>query len=220
MDSVHDLGGVEGFGPVPVEQDEPVFHHDWESRVLAMRVLMGFWGKWNIDANRHSLERLPPAEYLSLSYYEKWAAGLVNISVEKGLITRDEVAAGRPDPAAGKQTPPVDPKGLLSFMPKGRPSARDIEATAAFAVGDQVRTARNMHSGHTRLPRYMRDRVGEVVLRHGVHVLPDVSATLTADAPEHLYAVRFDARELWGDDADVNHTVTADLWESYLAPAG
>lgn len=219
MDSVHDLGGVEGFGPVPIETDEPVFHHDWESRVLAMRVLMGFWGKWNIDANRHSLERLPPAEYLSWSYYEKWVAGLVDISVEKGLITREEVAAGRPDPDAGKQTPPVDPAGLLAFLPKGRPSSRKVDAGPRFAVGDRVRTARHRHSGHTRLPRYMRDRVGEIVLWHGAHVLPDVSATLTGEAPEHLYAVRFTATELWGDDADGNHSVTADLWDSYLAPA-
>lgn len=219
MDSVHDLGGVQGFGPVPIESDEPVFHGTWEGRILGLRFLMGFWGRWNIDANRHSLERLPPGDYLTMSYYEKWAAGVVNLSVEKGLITRDEVRNGRPDAGAERLTPPVDAAGLLAFLPKGRPSSREIDAAPGFKPGDRVRTARHMHAGHTRLPRYLRDRVGEVVLHHGAHVFPDVAATMAGDAPQHLYAVRFDGCEIWGDGAEPGHSVTADLWESYLAPA-
>jgi nitrile hydratase subunit beta len=216
MDSVHDLGGVEGFGPIPTEADEPVFHGAWESRVLGLRLLMGFWGRWNIDANRHSLERLPPGDYLTMSYYEKWASGLTNISVEKGLITRDEVRAGHPD--ADRESPPVDVAGFLAFLPKGRPSNREIDAAPAFALGDRVRTARHMHSGHTRLPRYLRDQVGEIVLHHGAHVFPDVRFMMEGDAPQHLYAVRFEGRDIWGDAAEPGHSVTADLWESYLAP--
>jgi nitrile hydratase beta subunit len=219
MDGVHDLGGLEGFGPVPVEADEPVFHHDWEGRMFATRLLMGFWRKWNIDAGRHSLERLPPADYLSMTYYEKWAASVVALSLAAGLITRDELVAGHPAAGAAKATPPVDADGFLSFLPKGRPSARDVNALPAFAVGDWVRTARHGHSGHTRLPRYLRDCEGEIVLHHGAHVFPDVAVTLTGEAPQHLYAVRFAARDLWGEDAEAGHSVTADLWESYLAPA-
>ncbi|MGB0570692.1 MAG: nitrile hydratase subunit beta [Alphaproteobacteria bacterium] len=219
MDSVHDLGGVEGFGCVPVETDEPVFHGTWEGRILGLRVLMGFWGRWNIDANRHSLERLPPGDYLTMSYYEKWASGLVNIAVEKGLITRNEVREGRPDTGAEPMTPPVDAAGLLSFLPKGRPSSREVALPPCFRPGDRVRTSRHMHSGHTRLPRYLRDRVGEIVLHHGAHVFPDVSFTMDGDAPQNLYAVRFDGREIWGEEAEPGHSVTADLWESYLVPA-
>lgn len=219
MDGVHDLGGVEGFGPIPTEADEPVFHGAWEGRVLGCRFLMGFWGRWNIDANRHSLEQLPPGDYLTMSYYEKWAAGVVNLSVEKGLITREEVRTGRPDAGVERATPPVDAAGVLAFLPKGRPSSREIDAAPAFRLGDRVRTARHMHSGHTRLPRYLRDRVGEIVLHHGAHVFPDVSFTMEGDAPQHLYAVRFDGREIWGDEAEAGHSVTADLWESYLVPA-
>lgn len=219
MDSVHDLGGVEGFGPVPVVTDEPVFNAPWESRVLGLRVLMGFWRRWNIDANRHSLERLPPGDYLNFSYYEKWAAGLVNLCVEKELITRDEVRSGHPGPESERATPPVDAAGLLAFLPAGRPSTRDVDWSPAFALGDRVRTARHMHSGHTRLPRYLRDRVGEIVLLHGAHVFPDISATMAGDAPQHLYGVRFDGHELWGDEAERGLSVTADLWESYLVPS-
>jgi len=219
MDGIHDLGGMEGFGPMPIEVNEPVFHHDWEGRVMGMRMLLGFWRKWPIDAGRHSVEQLPPADYLSMSYYEKWLASAVNLSVGAGLISRVEVATGRPDPGAEKVTPPVDAEGMLAAIPKGRPSQREVNTAPAFAIGDRVHTARHGHSGHTRLPGYMRDRVGAVELHHGAHVLPDVSATLAGEAPEHLYTVRFTARELWGPDADPNHSVTADLWESYLAPA-
>lgn len=219
MDGVHDLGGMEGFGRLAIETDEPVFHHPWEARVMAMRLLMGFWRKWNLDAGRHSVELLPPAAYLSMTYYEKWLASLVNLSVEAGLISRDEVASGRPAPGVEKATPPVTADAFLEFLPKGRPSVREANTAPTFSIGDRVRTARHMHSGHTRLPRYVRGRVGQVMLHHGAHVLPDVSATLRGDAPEHLYTVRFTARELWGEGAAANDSMAADLWESYLAPA-
>ena len=65
MDGVHDLGGTEGFGPMPIEANEPVFHHDWEGRVMAMRMLMGAWRKWNLDAGRYSVEVLPPTDRLT-----------------------------------------------------------------------------------------------------------------------------------------------------------
>jgi nitrile hydratase subunit beta len=217
MDGVHDLGGMEGFGRLPLEENEPAFHYVWEARVMAMRLLMGGWRKWNIDAGRHSVELLPPKDYLSLTYYEKWLASLVNLSVNAGLITREEVARGRPEEGAVKAWPPLSADVFLAFIPKGRPSARQITAEPAFRVGDQVRTARHMHSGHTRLPRYLRDCVGEVVRHHGAHVFPDVSATLQGDAPEHLYSVRFSATDVWGAQASSKDSVTADLWESYLA---
>jgi nitrile hydratase len=218
MDSIHDLGGMEGFGAIPVEENEPVFHADWEPRVMAMRMLMGFWRKWNIDAGRHSIETLPPADYLSFSYYEKWLASLVNLSVGAGLVTADEIADGHPAPDAPKATPPADGATVTKFLPVGRPSSRDIDAAPRYSVGDLVRTAAHMHSGHTRLPRYARDRVGTIVLYHGAHVFPDAAATLTGEDPQHLYTVEFSARELWGDEGVAQDTVTVDLWESYLAP--
>lgn len=219
MDGVHDLGGVEGFGPIPIDRDERVFRETWEGRILGLRLLMGFWRRWNIDANRHSLERLAPADYLTMTYYEKWAAGLVDLTTEAGLITRTEISRGHPDPDAEMMTPPTDAAGFRAFLPKGRASVREIDAAPGFAVGARVRTARHMHAGHTRLPRYLRDCVGEVVLHHGAHVFPDASATLTGEAPQHLYTVRFAGRDVWGDGAEPGLSVSADLWESYLAPA-
>jgi nitrile hydratase beta subunit len=219
MDSIHDLGGMEGFGRLPLEDDEPVFHHDWEGRVMAMRLLMGFWRKWNLDASRHSVEKLPPADYLALTYYEKWLASLVNLSVEAGLITRAEIVSGQPAEGAEPATPPVDGPGFLAFAAAGRSSERPLETAPAFAIGDRVRTDRHRPSGHTRLPRYARDAVGTTVLHHGPHVFPDSSAAMAGDQPQHLYTVRFAATDLWGDSAAGTHSINVDLWESYLAPA-
>lgn len=224
MDSIHDLGGVEGFGPLPLEANEPVFHHDWEGRVMAMRLLMGFWRQWTIDGGRHSVESLPPADYLTLSYYEKWLASLVNLSVNAGMITRDEVATGQPAPGTEPETPPVDASGFQAFAAAGRTSDRETDAPPAFAPGDRVRTNRHTHAGHTRLPRYARNAVGTVVLHHGAHVFPDTAAHGAGENPQHLYTVAFSAQELWGPDAAATqaqngHSVRADLWESYLTRA-
>jgi nitrile hydratase len=119
MDGVHDLGGMEGFGPIRVEVNEPPFHHDWEARVMAMRVLMSGWRKWNIDAGRHSIECLPPVDYLSLTYYEKWLASLVNLSVAAGLVDREEIASGHPADSSAKATPPVSAEAFLSPSRRG-----------------------------------------------------------------------------------------------------
>ena len=219
MDGTHDLGGRQGFGPLPLEENEPVFHHDWEARVMAMRLLMGFWRKWNIDAGRHSVETLPPIDYLAMTYYEKWLASLVNLSTRAELITREEVRTGQPEPGAPKSTPPVDADGARAAVPRGRPSEREVTAPPKFTPGDRVTTARHGHSGHTRLPGYLRNATGEVVLHHGGHVFPDANATMTGEAPGHLYAVRFKATDIWGAEADPKQTITADLWEDYLAPA-
>ncbi|MEM7189988.1 MAG: SH3-like domain-containing protein, partial [Pseudomonadota bacterium] len=134
------------------------------------------------------------------------------------LLSREEVATGTPD-ATPKATPPVDAEAFRGLMAAGRPSAREVNTAPVYAVGERVRSNSFSHSGHTRLPRYVRGRIGEIILYHGAHVLPDASAKLTGDAPEHLYTVRFAATELWGPDADPNHSVTADLWESYIERA-
>jgi nitrile hydratase subunit beta len=219
MDGIHDLGGMEGFGPIPIEENEPIFHADWEARAMALRMLMAFWGKWTLDAGRHSIETLPPSDYLGLSYYEKWLASLVNLSVTANLISKDEVASGRAAPDAGKATPPIDPDGWNQFLPRGRSTSRTIDTAPQFAVGDQVRTAEHMQSGPHRLPRYARGHTGEIILHHGGHVFPDTNGILAGEHPQHLYTVRFAARDLWGDEAAAQDTVTVDLWEGYLARA-
>ena len=218
MDGIHDLGGMEGFGPLIIEEDEPVFHDQWEGRVMAMRVLMGFWRKWNIDVGRHSIERLPPKDYLGYSYYEKWLASLVNLSVRANLLTIDELKNGCMAPSATKATPPVDVLSVKRFLPVGRPALRETETKPIFSIGEKVRTSKHMQSGHNRLPRYARGCIGEIISYRGAHVFPDTHARFLGEDPQHLYGVRFSAKELWGSDASIRDTVTVDLWESYLEP--
>lgn len=219
MDGVHDLGGMEGFGPLTIDSGEAPFHHDWEGRVMAMRLLMSFWGTWNTDSGRHSIERLPPTDYLTMTYYEKWLASLVNLGVGTGLVTRDEVASGEADSDSEPADGAPDAPTVRRFLPTGGPTVRAIDAAPRFEVGDQVRTAEHMHSGHTRLPRYARGRVGEITRRHGAHVFPDSHAAGAGEQPQHLYTVRFSARELWGAAARRDDAVSLDLWESYLVRA-
>ena len=110
MNGVHDMGGMHGMGPVPIEKDEPVFHERWEARTYVLTRAIGAWRKWNIDTGRYGIEVLPPAEYLRMSYYEKWFVRLVNMMVKTGLITRAEAESGKPDPDSVKQIPALTPE--------------------------------------------------------------------------------------------------------------
>lgn len=218
MNGIHDMGGMHGFGPVVREDNEPVFHAAWEARLFAIRHAMGAWGRWNIDASRYAREIIPPAQYLCMSYYERWLAGLVTQMVDTGLVTRDEIATGLPAAGAVKATPALGPQDVDRVLARS-PSSRSVEMQVAFAVGDRVRTCDIHPGGHTRLPRYARGKAGTIVRLHGVHVFPDTCAHGLGEQPHHLYGVRFEARELWGEGATRRDAVHLDLWERYLEHA-
>jgi len=217
MNGVHDMGGMHGMGPVVHEKDEPVFHEEWEGRVYALtRLVRAGGGRWNIDAGRYEIERLPPAEYLRMSYYEKWAARLAIQVVKMGLVTQGEIDSGTPAPGSAKATPQVTAARVPAMVATRVSTKRDVRVKATFKRGDRVR-ARNMHpTGHTRLPRYARARLGTVVEDRGVFVFPDTNAEFLGEKPQHLYSVRFTARELWGDRASARDSVYLDLWDEYL----
>jgi nitrile hydratase len=220
MNGVHDMGGMHGLGPVAPEPDEPVFHARWEARVLALTLAVGAWGRWNIDASRFQRELIPGADYLRMSYYEKWITGLVELMVGAGLVTREEIEAGRPAPGSATAAPRLTADKVAPLLARGGPASRDVAALTRFKAGDAVR-ARNLNpTGHTRLPRYVRGRLGRIERDHGVHVFPDSNAAGHGEAPQRLYQVRFEARELWGPDAAaVRDAVYLDLWDCYLDPA-
>ena len=75
MDGMHDVGGMDGFGTIDNEKNEPVFHHPWEGRAYAMNMLTGAWRKWNLDQTRYLTEKFTPRQYLALTYYERWMTG-------------------------------------------------------------------------------------------------------------------------------------------------
>ena len=217
MNGVHDMGGMEGFGAIAPEAAEPVFHERWEARSLALTLAAGAWGRWTLDESRHVRELIPGAEYLRMSYYEKWFAGLVALLVQKGLVTKEEIAAGHPAPGTVKATPPLAADRVAASLATGGPTERAIAQQPRFFPGQAVR-ARDMNpSGHTRLPRYVRGKTGTIARHHGAHVFPDTNAHGLGEEPQHLYQVRFEARELWGDEG--RNAVYLDLWESYLEPA-
>ncbi len=214
MNGPQDMGGMMGFGPVRPEPDEPWFHAEWEAHAFALTLAMGATGSWNIDTSRHARERLPPATYWSASYYEIWFEGLIKLLTERGLVAADEVRAGKsvqpPRPAARVLKADM----VAAALTKGGPADRPASAAARFKAGDKIRT-RNIHpQGHTRLPRYARSHLGEIVHVHGCHVFPDSSAHDQGDDPQWLYTVRFTARELWGHDT--RDSIHIDLWEPYL----
>jgi nitrile hydratase beta subunit len=217
MNGVHDMGGMHGMGPIDYEVNEPVFHSRWEARAFALTLAMGAWRKWNIDASRHSRELIPAADYLRMSYYEKWIAGLVELAIKSGLITRAEIESGRP--SGGKAIPPLTADKVARTLAKGGPASRDVVVAPRFQVGQRVR-ARNIHpAGHTRLPRYARGKLGAIDRDHGVHVFPDTNAHFLGENPQHVYSVRFAARELWGEQASPRDAVYIDLWDDHLDPA-
>jgi len=216
MNCVHDMGGMQGFGPIAAEANEPVFHERWEARALALTLAVGAWGRWTLDASRFARERIPAAEYLRMSYYEKWVTGLTTLLLEAGMVTRDEIAKGRSTPGAPKSTPPLKADRVAAALANGGPTERAVADEPRFSPSMTVR-ARNMHPlGHTRLPRYVRGRLGTIARRHGAHVFPDANAHGLGERPQHLYQVRFEAQELWGGSN--NSAVYIDLWESYLEP--
>jgi nitrile hydratase subunit beta len=218
MNGVHDMGGEHGMGPIQYEKDEPVFHAAWEGRIYAMNRVMGAWRKWNLDASRHQIESLPPADYFRMSYYERWTASLIERIVKGGLATRAEIESGNAAPGSSKATPPVTAANVATALIRVS-ARRPIAASPRFQVGQRVR-ARNINPvGHTRLPRYARAKSGTIDRDHGVFLFPDTNAHYLGEKPQHVYSVRFSARELWGDQAKPQDAVYIDMWDDYLEPA-
>jgi nitrile hydratase beta subunit len=217
MNGVHDMGGMDGFGKVEPEPDEPVFHAAWEARVMAMNRAMGATGAWNIDMSRFSREMLAPDVYLASSYYRKWLLGLEKILLERALVDADEIAAGhalRPGKPLKRKFTAADIDRVLTRGSFGRPAS----APACFKPGARVRAKNINPLTHTRLPRYVRGHIGVVERVHGCHVFPDTVAVGKGEQPQWLYTVCFDARELWGDDADPTAKVSIEAFEPYLEP--
>ena len=217
MDGIHDMGGMDGFGKVEAELNEPPFHQKWEGRVMALQRAMGYAGAWHIDHARYAQERLPPQVYLTASYYQKWALAMEKNVVERGLAGADELKAGHAlhprKPLPRKFTPE-----LAGNLTRGN-FYREPQGPALFKPGDRVRT-KNIHpKTHTRLPRYARDKVGTIERCQGCHMYPDSVASNLGDNPQWLYTVVFDGPELWGPGSDPKLKVSIEAFEPYLEPA-
>jgi nitrile hydratase len=92
MNGIHDLGGMQGFGRIEREENEPVFHADWERRIFALLNLTIAAGQYHVDEIRHAIERMAPAEYLTTAYYEHWLHAAEDLLDRKGVVTHAELA--------------------------------------------------------------------------------------------------------------------------------
>jgi len=221
MNTIHDMGGMHGFGRIEVEPDEPAFHAEWERRVFALVTAVPFAVPFGDDSLRPAIESTPPAEYLASSYYELWLRGVTKLLLEAGAVTPGELATGK---AASRP-------GAATF---GRAATRDEIAKAImtgfsprraegkpprFKAGDRVRT-RNLHpTTHTRLPRYARDKVGTVTQDRGIFSFNDTNGSGQGEQPQHVYAVGFALTELWGPGHPPGDMLYLDLWDDHLDPA-
>ena len=190
VDGVHDLGGMHGFGPVPIDDSEPVFREPWEARVWAMSQTT--MRRTTIDRFRYLIEQMPPAAYLASPYYGRWLWAVERLAAEQGLLD-------------GRSARPAEPRPSSSIpLWKGR-----------FSPGQTVRVANRVTPGHCRVPRYLRREVGRV--ERVACAWPNASesaSTGTYGEPELVYTVVFSAGDLFGSTAD--HTLSADLSERDL----
>jgi len=238
VNGIHDMGGMHGFGPVVRERDEPVFHAEWERRMFALRLAVGARRFFNGDEYRRMIERMPPAQYLAASYYERWLYALENLLIEKGIVERREIdvvmaalragatpphrlIAATDSPAASAASREQDSAAVPEALgSRSRKLRHDQSFHPRFKAGDRV-LARNMNPEiHTRIPRYVRGHHGTIYRDWGVFVFPDTHAHGAGAKPQHCYAVEFDGRELWGGDHPAGERFYIDLWEDYLEAAG
>jgi nitrile hydratase subunit beta len=225
LNGIHDVGGMDGFGKVMYvnEKDDPYFTQNWERVAFGLLFGTAGQGMLNLDEFRHGIERMRPVDYLTSSYYGHWIATIATNLVEKGILDPEELEARtqafleetnteiprRENPALADQ---------LQYVAKvGASTLRETSSPPRFQVGERVRTRNLNPSGHTRLPRYARDKYGVIDTHYGAHVFPDDNAHGRGENPQHLYRVRFEAEELWG--IKQKDAVYLDLWEGYLAPA-
>ena len=220
MNGAQDMGGKHGFGPSEPEPNEPVFHAEWEKRAFALTLAMGMPGGWNIDMSRFARENRPPAEYLSMSYYQIWFAALEHMIKERGLVSDDEIAAGHSlRPAETGQACAVTSRRRQDAPPRWSDRTRN-EYESRIQTPATAFAPKNINPlTHTRLPAYVRGHVGTIERVIGCHVFPDSNATGAGENPQWLYTVRFDGRELWGADGDPTTKVSVDAWEPYLERA-
>jgi nitrile hydratase beta subunit len=217
MNGVHDMGGMQNMGPVRVEKNEPVFHAEWERRLFALSEAVD--GDWPAGAGRYQRELIPPAEYLRMSYYERWLRSLSELLVKSGMVTPKELETGIAEGGNTKGRKVLRAAEVRATIAGGFPSTKSVVVTAKFHIGDPVR-ARNINTtGHTRLPRYARGKQGTIARDHGVFVFNDSLVQGLGEKPQHLYSVSFAARELWGPAAPANDSVHLDLWDDHLEPA-
>jgi nitrile hydratase len=209
------MGGMQDMGPISRGENEPVFHAEWERRMFAL------FNAVDVDwpYRRTQIELIPPAEYLRMSYYEKWLAALPQILIKTGMASSAEIESGNSIGGTNTKWHVLSVAEVATWDVPERARPEKITAHTQLHVGQRIR-ARNLNPvGHTRLPRYVRGKVGTIERDGGIEELQDTDILGLGDKRQHVYTVRFAARELWGDQANPRDAVYVDMWEGYLETA-
>jgi nitrile hydratase len=236
----HYLGGLEGL-PEPLTLEKRVFVEDWEKRIFGIHVAMmglsnhlgsalpeypidevptAFKDEWTWADLRTGAEAMNPFDYFKFRYYEKWLGGITQFFVDKGYVTEEELADRIAElaPAADAEGLPVIDDQVIAYLRLGDSPRRDV-AHPKFAVGSTVRITNVPADAHSRLPGYLRERVGIV---ERVFEGDYGYFTHTGDGigdPMPIYIVEFDPVEIWGPRAEGGPLkLYAELFEAYLAP--
>ncbi|MFF3580195.1 nitrile hydratase subunit beta [Streptomyces mirabilis] len=228
MEGIADMGGTSGWGRArPPRADEPVFAEPWQGRAAALTILATRVSGRNVDAFRHAQERLDRAAYLDEGYFGRWLNAAELMLTEGAILAPGEIDARARDLRGEHvENPPVSvaesarldvgpSTAAIAAWQSAPGSLRTIDVAPAFAVGQRVRAKNISPSGHTRLPGYVRGHAGVVEVIQPAAVFPDTHAHFLGENPQHVYSVRFDSHELWGDGAD-SFAVTVELFENYL----
>jgi nitrile hydratase beta subunit len=214
VDGAHDMGGMDGFGPVVPDGD--VFHEAWERRLFALTRVARHAGI-TAGHSRAVIESMRPVEYLEATYYERWLWGLQRRLELAGAITADDVEGTMARIAQGALPQRSDPELRESAVEAQRSGGpMQTAAAAAFRPGQRVRVRRMRPEGHTRCPRYVRGAIGTIERVHGDDLLADAAARGERAPVETVYAVRFRSDDLFGPREEPPYRVLVDLWESYL----
>ncbi|RXZ33992.1 nitrile hydratase subunit beta [Oxalobacteraceae bacterium CAVE-383] len=240
----HSLGGLENLGPVNLEKN--VFVQEWEKRIFGIHTVMmaesahlaealprypvgelptSFKETWTWASLRTGAEAMQPFEYFKYRYYEKWLMGISQYFVDKGYVDGEELKqltmnyAVSPATALPVKPNPALKEQILDYLNRGDSGLRALPAPPRFAVGDEVVVADPLAADHTRLPGYLRNKVGVVT-----EVYPGAFEYFVSTGPDGLegamsvYCVRFEAEAIWGKDmCEPNTKIYADLFDVYIA---
>jgi len=201
MDSFHDLGGRQGFGPVVKDRHTESFHAEWEVRVNAMTGKLVGKHFFNMDEYRHAIERMEPLHYLSASYFERVYTSVVTLLVEKGVITATDLNS-----AAGEN---------VRLAQQSKPGRVQTNPLDDLQVGDVVRVKNDFVGGHVRMPAYVRGKSGRIVGVSPEYPFPDAAAHGLESPKQRTFDVCFCSQDLWPESAD-EAEVHVGLFHGYL----
>jgi nitrile hydratase beta subunit len=232
MNSIHDMGGMHGFGKIQYLAEEPPFREQWEARMFALLATVTGVSLMNVEEWRHGMERMSPAEYLTASYYEHWLHSVVDLLDQKGILSitdleekmarmkRRHRTHDEPDKRESSASAMLRREMVSGALARGQSTRADVAIEPRFTLGQQVRAKNLQPPGHTRLVRYVRGKVGVVEQDFGVFTLPDTMAHGNIPTPQHVYSIAFTSEELWGPMANPRDSYRVGLWEDYLDPVG